>query len=429
MKHVHPTVLRGAIAVRADGTNAGTVADQIRSALQEMKKTHSEEIANVKAGFDDVITKTKMEKIQTDLTDMTSAHDKLMKDMAAMQLGGTGDGDTRSAEEIQYETDFSSWFRTGRDQEAIETAVSSGKIKAATSVGSDEDGGFTAPVEWDRTITDERQAISEMRQYAGIQTVTGQGFTKLYNLHGTTSGWVGETAGRTETATPKLAPYSFAFGEIYANAGATSRLLQDSEIDIAEWLAGEVNMEFSLQEGVAFMTGNGSNKPKGFLMYDATAEAALAADKRHPFGPITEVDTGAAAALTADGLIDLVYDLPANRSIGAAFYANRKTLATIRKMKDGDGNFLWERGFEKGQPGAVLGSPIRELSGMPNVAADVIPVAFGNMEQTYRVFDRVGTTMLRDPYTNKPYVMFYTTQRVGGGLWNPEFMRYHRVAA
>ncbi|MDN3713438.1 phage major capsid protein [Paracoccus cavernae] len=128
-------------------------------------------------------------------------------------------------------------------------------------------------------------------------------------------------------------------------------------------------------------------------------------------------------------MIDLIYDLPEDRSTGAALYANRKTHAVIRKMKDGDGNFLWSPPFQAGQPAQVLGQAIRELSGLPDVAANAVPIVFGNMAEGYRIFDRVGISVLRDPYTNKPFVMFYTRKRVGGGLWNPEWLRYHRVAA
>ena len=424
----HTPVFRGAVAVRADATDPKALAAQINAALADFKETHTQEVKELKAGQADFVTTDKMDKLQSAITDMTTAHDKLAQDLAAAQMGG-GDDNGMSAEDVQYGKDFNAWFRKGKNEDAIEAAIAAGKISAATSVGSDPDGGYTAPVEWDRTITDKRVEISEMRMYASSQSVSGQGFTKLYNLRGTGSGWVGETAARPETGTSTLAPYSFGFGEIYANAAATQRILDDSEIDMGAWMASEVNTEFALQEGTAFMSGDGSNKPKGFLNYTAVAEAALAANLRHPLGHIKEVVSGAAAALTADGLVDIAYDLPANRSQGAAWYMNRKTMATVRKMKDGDGNFLWERNYDKGQPGAILGYAVRELSGMPDVAADAIPVAFGVMSETYRIFDRKGTTVLRDPYTNKPYVMFYTTQRVGGGLWNPEFMRYHTVSA
>jgi HK97 family phage major capsid protein len=180
---------------------------------------------------------------------------------------------------------------------------------------------------------------------------------------------------------------------------------------------------------VAFVSGDGVNKPKGLLKYTATDEGGLDAALRHPLGPVEEVPTGAAADLTREGLINLIYDLPEDRSQGAALYANRKTHAIIRQMEDGDGRLLWQPSFAAGEPATILGQPIRELSGLPDVAAGTIPIVYGNMAEGYRIFDRVGMTMLRDPYTNKPYVMFYIRKRVGGGLWNPEWLRYHVVEA
>ena len=150
---------------------------------------------------------------------------------------------------------------------------------------------------------------------------------------------------------------------------------------------------------------------------------------QHPLGPISEVNSGAAAALTTDGLLDLQYDLPSNRSQGAEFFMNRKTMGTIRKFKDANDNYIWQPSYASGQPSTLLGSACRELDGMPDIAANAIPVIYGNMPMLYRIFDRVGVRVLRDPYTAKPYVLFYTTKRVGGGLWNPEWGRYHRVAA
>lgn len=421
---------RGILAVRAEAPG------DIKAAIAELnqdwtafKAAMAEKDKELAKKFDDVVTSEKLDRINTSVGEMQSAIDDANARIAALSVGAGSNDTPLSPEERAYQANFDTWFRTGDGESAIKAAMRSGDIRAAHSVGSDPDGGFTAPIEWDRTITDQRVEVSPMRRFASVQSVTGQGFKKLYNLHGTDSGWVGETAARPETNTSTLAEYAFSFGEIYANPAATQQILEDSEINIAVWLAGEVNIEFARQEGIAFVGGDGVNKPRGVLMYDAAAEAALPATQRHPLGPITEVATGAAGALTSDGLIDLVYDLPEDRSQGAALYANRKTHAVIRKMKDGDGNYLWQPPFQAGQPAQVLGHPINELAGLPDIAADVIPVIFGNMAQGYRIFDRVGMSMLRDPYTKKPFVLFYTRKRVGGGLWNPEWLRYHRVGA
>lgn len=427
-KHFNSRKVRGIVAVRAETGDIKAAIDGVNRAFEEFKAEHTKEIKDIKAGLGDVVQTEKVDRINEQLGVMSAAIDDLNVKMALGNVPGK-EGENETAEMKEYKADFNEWVRTGEGEGKIRSANKTG-VMASMSVGSNPDGGYTAPVEWDRQITDKLAIVSPMRRFASIQNVRGQGFKHLYNLHGAGSGWVGETDARPETGTPQFAEYSFKFGEIYANPGVTQILLEDSEIDIAAYLAGEVDLQFAQQEGVAFLSGDGVNKPKGVLMYDATAEGALPAGEKHPLGPVLEVNTGDAAKLTADGLIDLVYAIPSERiTPSSAFYLNRKTHSVVRKMKDGQGNYLWQPPYQAGQPAQILGYAANELSGMPDVAAGTIPVIFGDMAQGYRIFDRLGVQVLRDPYTKKPYVLFYTRKRVGGGLWNPEFIRYHRVAA
>lgn len=427
---MHQTApFRGVAKVRADASDPAALVTQIKTAFEEFKSTHAEEQKGIKAQFADVVTTDKLDRVNATIGEMQAALDEANAKIAAGQIGAGSKEDGLTEAEREYKATFENWFRTGEGERDVKAAMRSGGIRAAYEVGDNEKGGYTAPIEWDRTITDKRVEISPMRRFASVQTVTGQGFTKLYNLRGTAAAWVGEKAARPATDGSDFAEYGFSFGEIYAMPGATQRILEDSEVNIESWLADEVNTEFARQEGVAFVSGDGVNKPKGVLGYTAAAEGALDAALRHPLGPVASVATGAAAALTVDGLIDLIYDLPEDRSQGAALYANRKTHAVIRKMVDGDGNLLWQPSFASGEPPTILGQSIRELSGLPDVAAGNIPVVYGNMAEGYRIFDRIGVSLLRDPYTNKPYVMFYMRKRVGGGLWNPEWLRYHTVGA
>lgn len=409
--------------------NPNEILAELQTAFSAFKQTHDEKLAGIQARFDDVVTREKFDRINDDLGRLQSDMDAVNAQILAGRIGSDGPGDGLTEAERTYKAQFLEWVRTGEGERDIKAALRAGGIRAAYEVGDNEKGGYTAPIEWDRTITDKRVEISPMRRYASVQTVTGQGFTKLYNLRGTAASWVGEKAARPETATSDLAEYAFSFGEIYAQPGATERILEDSEINLVEWLASEVNTEFARSEGLAFVDGDGVNKPKGILRYTAALEGALDPSLRHPLGPVASVITGHASQLTRNGLIDLIYDLPEDRSQGAALYANRKTHAVIRQMEDGDGRLLWQPSFAAGEPPTVLGAPIRELSGLPDIAGGAIPVLYGNMANAYRIFDRVGMSMLRDPYTNKPFVMFYLRKRVGGGLWNPEWMRYHTVSA
>jgi HK97 family phage major capsid protein len=282
------------------------------------------------------------------------------------------------------------------------------------------EGGFTAPTEWDRTITDKLVIISPMRQMCSVQSISVNAFSKLFNNKGTVSGWVGETAARPETATPTFGSVTYVTGELYANPSATQQMLDDSEVDLEQWLAGEVEQEFSLQENIAFVSGTGANgRPNGILTYVTGAANAAA----HPYGAITLTNSGAAATVTADGIVNLVHALPSAFLQNAQFAMNRDTMRAVRLLKDTTNQYLWQPSYQAGTPSTLAGYGVSEVAAMPNLAAASKSILFGDFKRSYLIVDRVGVRLLRDPFTNKPYVMFYTTKRVGGGLLNPESMK------
>jgi HK97 family phage major capsid protein len=295
---------------------------------------------------------------------------------------------------------------------------------AAVSVGTAADGGYLAPIEWDRTITDKLKQISPIRENAQVISISGPGFSRVYNDGVIGSGWVGETAARPATTTPGLTTLTYTPGEIYANPAITQQALDDVAIDLEQWITDEVIGEFAIQENIAFLSGNGTNKPTGILNY-VTGGANAAT---HPWGAITGTTVAGAAAVTTDEVIDLVYSLPSERNTNAKFYLNRTSLGKLRKLKDGQGNYIWQPTFVAGQPSTLAGYPVVEVPGMPNMTTGLVSILFGDMFKTYLVIDRIGFRVLRDPYTNKPYVMFYCTKRVGGGVQNPEYMRFIKQA-
>lgn len=381
-------------------------------AFEAFKAEHNKALSDVRK---DVVQAEKVDRINDEVGKLQASIDEANQKLAAVLVGGAQEELPTNA---AYSKAFDRFFRKG-DEAGLEAAIRDNP-RAAMNVGTPEDGGYTAPTEWDRSIIDKLKTVSPMRQIATIQTISGNGFSKLYNDRATASGWVGETAQRPETTTAKFAEVKFNTGEIYANPAATQRLLDDSEINLENWLAGEVETEFAYQEGLAFISGNGTDKPKGLLTYTAAAS--------HPWGAIPEVKTGRAAALTLEGLIDLVYDLPSERTPGARFALNRKTQGEIRKIKDGNGQFIWQPGLQQSQPATILGHPMTEMAAMPDIAANSVPIVFGDFSG-YLIIDRTGIRILRDPYTNKPFVQFYTTKRVGGGVVDPTLFRYHKVAA
>ena len=298
-------------------------------------------------------------------------------------------------------------------------------VQAAMTEGTDSDGGFLVPVEWDRSITDKLKLRSPIRENAQVITTSNRGFSRLYNDGNIGSGWVGETAARPETTTPGLQTLTFDTGELYANPAVSQRMLDDAAFDLEAWLSGEVDGEFAIQENIAFLSGNGVNKPYGLLTYVTGG----ANEAKHPFGAIVATVAASTTDLDADEIIAMVYSLPAERQGNAKFYVNRATLAAVRTLKDGQGNYLWQPSYIAGQPSTLLGYPVVEVPGMPVAAAGNTVLLFGDMEETYLVVDRIGTTVLRDPFTNKPFVHFYTTKRVGGGVQQPEYMKALTMAA
>ncbi|MEN4919704.1 phage major capsid protein [Achromobacter spanius] len=405
-------VPRGLVSVRADAGGPGEVKaliEQLNQAFATFKDEHSKQLDEVKKGTHDALQAFKVEKINADISRLQSAIDDANMKIASAQMG---DGTGQRLKDSEYSDAFNAHFKKG-------------DVQAALNKGAADEGGYLAPVEWDRTITDKLVLVSPMRQLAHVQPVSGAGHSKLFNMGGTASGWVGETAARPQTGTGTFASLGFGWGEIYANPAATQQILDDSAINLESWLAGEVETEFAKQEGLAFVSGDGANKPFGILTY-VTGGANAA---KHPFGAIKAVNSGAAAAITSDGIIDLIYDLPSAFTGNARFAMNRKTQGQIRKLKDGQGNYLWQPSFVAGQPATVGGFPLTEVPDMPDAVAGAKPVLFGDFKRTYTIFDRVGVRVLRDPYTNKPFVLFYTTKRVGGGVHNPEPMRAMTVAA
>ncbi|MEA3065800.1 MAG: hypothetical protein QOJ27_2252 [Sphingomonadales bacterium] len=293
---------------------------------------------------------------------------------------------------------------------------------------TDSAGGYAVPEEIDAEIGRLLTSISPIRAIANVVRVGSAGYRKLVTTGGTPSGWVSETAARPETATPTFIEVAPPSGELYANPAASQAMLDDSAFDVEAWLAQEIATEFARAEGTAFVGGNGVNRPKGFLAGPTSAQG----DSVRAFGTLQFLATGAAGAFGAnpgDKLIDLVQALRPPYRQGAAFVMNSATASSIRKFKTADGAFLWQPGLVAGQPDTLLGYPVVEAEDMPDVAADSLSIAFGNFRIGYLIAERTETQILRDPFTNKPFVHFYATKRVGGQVANSESIKLLKFAA
>lgn len=332
---------------------------------------------------------------------------------------GTRDVEADIGAYRQYKSALSGYIRKNNAGSAMD------EIKAL-SVGSDPDGGFWITPDMSGRIVSLIRDTSPMRQVANVVTIGTDALEGVNDLDEATSGWVGETESRSETAAPKIGEWRIPVHEQYAEPRATQRLLDDALFNVEEYLAGKIADKLSRMENAAFVGGNGVKKPRGFLTYAAGTPSASA------FSVIERIPTGAAGAFAAsnpgDALITLVYSLKAAYRDNAVFMMKRQTLAEVRKLKDGNGNYLWQPDFQSRQGGTLMGFTVIEAEDMPAIAADSLSIAFGDFSAGYQIVDRMGIRVLRDSFTAKPFVKFYTTKRTGGDVTNFEAIKLLKFA-
>ncbi len=383
----------------ASGTELSGAFEEFMQAFEEFKQTNDERLEQVEKRMSaDVITKEKLDRLNSTIDRLSmKANRPPLAGENVMTIAGN-----------EHKAAFESYVRKGETGNLLKLE------EKALSVGSDPDGGYLVPEETERKVMQSLREISPIRAIASIREVSGTSFKKPFSISGPGTGWVGESAARPETTSPALAELTFPTMELYAMPAATSTLLDDAAVNVDEWIAEEIRLAFAEQEGTAFVTGDGINKPKGFLSY------ATVANDSWTWGNLgyvaTGTDGGFAAASPSDNLIDLVYSVKSGYRGKAHWVMNRSTQAEIRKIKDADGNYIWQPGEQLGAAPTLMHFPIVESEDMPDIASDSTSIAFGDFNRGYLIVDRIGLRVLRDPYSSKPYVLFYTTKRVGGGV-------------
>jgi HK97 family phage major capsid protein len=398
--------------------------DDFMEAFEAFKDVNDRRLGEIEQKLSaDVVTRDKMDRINRAVDEQKKVLDQMVLKKARPRLGSQagGAGSELSAEAVEHKTAFDAYVRRGDEAGLRELEAK------AFSAGTGADGGYLVPPETNTEIGRRISVISPMRALSTVRTVSSAVLKKPFATTGLATGWVAETAARPQTNSAQLAELAFPTMELYAMPAATQALLDDAAVDIEAWIAGEVDLVFAEQEGDAFIRGDGIAKPKGFLSYTTVADSAWS------WGNLGYIATGAAGAWKASGpsdtLIEAIYALKAGHRQNGTFMMNRKTQADIRKFKDADGNYLWRPPATAGQPASLMGFPIAEAEEMPDVAASSLSLAFGDFRTGYLVVDRAGVRILRDPYSAKPYVLFYTTKRVGGGVQNFEAIKLVKFAA
>jgi HK97 family phage major capsid protein len=386
-------------------SDAQDVYDAMMRTFEEFKSENDGRLKAVEQRKGDVLNDEKLARIDASLNLHQQRLDEISLKGARPALEGRGVKDAASRE---HKSAFDDYVRSG------EVAGLRALEMKAMSVGSNPDGGYLVPPELETEIGQRLANISPIRGLASVRVISSSVYKKPFMTAGPATGWVGETDPRSQTASAVLDALSFPAMELYAMPAATSTLLEDTAVNLDQWLAGEVDQVFAEQEGTAFVSGDGVNKPKGFLGVPTVANGSWA------WGSIGYIATGAAGAFPAsnpsDVLVDLIYALRAGYRQNATFVMNRKTQSTVRKFKDSTGNYLWQPPAVPGGKSNLIGFPLADTEDMPDVAANSLSIAFGDFKRGYLIVDRHGVRVLRDPYSAKPYVLFYTTKRVGGGV-------------
>jgi HK97 family phage major capsid protein len=390
-----------------------TLVEGIQRGFEDFKRANDQKQAQSDSDF-----QAKMANITADLAGLMD----MKRSVEALELKAGRQGLGGGSEQDQVQAEYKAGFINQFVRKGQETGLKALESKA-WSIGTSADGGYALPKSIETEVEKLARDLSPMRSLARVIKVGTSDYHKLVNVNGIASGWVGETAARSATNTSQFADVVPPMGEVYANPQVTQVSLDDMFFDAESELIAQLSEELAVAEGAAFVTGNGTNKPKGFLAYTTAATA----DSSRAFATIEHIATGVSgdfpASNKADYLYDIVARLKAAYRAGSNWTMGKALMFEIMKLKDTTGQYLWQPMIDDGLVMNLLGYPVFEAEDMPVKAANSLSLAFGNFKRGYLIVDRVGIRMLRDPYSNKPYVGFYTTKRVGGAVINSEAIK------
>ena len=419
------------------------VIAKLGSAFEEFKTEHQTQMRELKSGKADVVLSEKVDRIAEAMTKLEEEKNALERKMqrpsnlvardeseqksldafnreikAHAQTQGQPQPADVSIEQMRdYKRTFENVMRKGGQNLADAE-------RKAMIVGSDSDGGYLVPSDTSGRIVSKLFDLSPIRQIASVMTISGDRLEGIEDTDEAASGWVGETGARSDSNTPKIGKYEIFAHEMYAQPKATQKMLDDSSVNVEAWLGNKVADKFARDEGAAFVVGNGVAKPRGFSTYTTAATA----DSSRTWGQLEHVVTGVNAGFATSNPADTLYDLEAafkpGYLAGASWVVRRSVLVLIRKFKDGMGNYLLQPSLTAGKPSQLLGYSYLMAEDMPALASESLSMALGDFSVGYQIVDRSGIRVLRDPYTDKPYVKFYTTKRTGGGVVNFEAIKF-----
>lgn len=393
--------------------------EQLNADFVEFRKKNDELIEQKAKGAVDGVLRDQVEKMSKALPEMQAKIDGAIKAAEEAQLAARRRNETENGQEKMTEDQrkrkeaMKAYLRSG------DKGLSPDQIHAMSSY-SDPAGGYLITPELDKEITKLIYDTSPVRQVARVVRISTDQYEKPQRTGRAGAGWRNREATNGETSAPTYNKIQIRVHDLEARPLVPVNLISDSFVDVEGEVRDAVALEFSLAENLAFVKGDGDGQPRGFLDYTAGTNPAL--------GQIQQVNSGNASALTADGIHDLVTSLKSGYRARAVFGANRSTIGSIMKMKDGQNNYLWQPSFQAGRPQTLVGYPIIEMNDMPDQGANALSLVFGDFYAGYIIVDRVGISVLVDPYTTKGFIEYYTTKRVGGGVDNFEAIKIQKCS-
>jgi len=402
---------------------AKTAIESLGTKISEFKTVNNQVLeAQKKDGEVSASLQEKLAKIEKELDGAQDIKDRLDKiETAAKRAPVVLDakGNQIPESEIKYAKGLDGYLRKG-----VETSDLRDMEGKALAVQSDPDGGYYVTPDTSGRIIQRIFETSPLRSVAAVQVISTDALEGLIDDDEAGAEWVGETQLTDNEKTPKVGAWRIPAHEMATRPKATMRILEDAAISIEQWLASKVADKFSRTENEAFVNGDGNKRPRGFLTYPAAADPEVW--ERNAIGRVVTAGVG---TIDFDDIFDMFYTMKNSYRAVSTWALNRRTIGTIRKLKDGESRYLWEDSLQVGTPATILGRPMIEFEDMPDVADGTLPIALADWSLAYQIVDRLGIATLRDPYTIKPYVEFYTRKRVGGDVLNWDAIKLLEVQA
>jgi len=387
--------------------------EEQHKAFADFRKANDERLAQMeKQGTSDPLLAEKVDRANAEITKLQGLIRELETKGNRLGAGGQPVDEAKA----QHKAAFNQYIRKGTEDGLAELQ------QKAYSIGTDTAGGFEVPQDFDSALYEVELKWAPMRQAATVVSVSSEKYERIQNVHGGVAGWVAETGARAVNTNSAFGQFKPVFGELFSNWAASQRLLDDAALNLEGHITEEVGRQMAVTENLEFTTGAGSagTSPKGILAYTPSASPTFGTN-------INLVKSGTSGTIVADTLLDVPPSILAGYRAGSVWMMAAATLATIRKLKDTANNYLVGP-LTSAAPSQLLGFPILENEDVPAVAASANCIVFGNVKRGYIIADVKGTRILRDPYSNKPYVNFYVTKRVGGGVIDTSCLTAYQLA-